>query len=354
MKNKKKETKSIKYYAKKTVLYFAVFFASVTTLVLVIFGYVNMPTSMPDEKPNMGVTFSMRYAQDIGLDWKEAYLAALDDLGVKKVRIPAYWDSIEKEDGKYDFSDLDWQIEEASKRDVELIVAVGQKVPRWPECYVPKWITDDVLQMTADEDERRKEKLLDFVEKTVSRYKDEDSIFAWQIENEPFLKFGVCPKFEKDLLDREIETARKIDPDTPIMITDSGELSLWIPAAKRGDVFGTTMYREVITKEYGAWKYPIGPNFFKIKRFLISVFAGQRNVAVIELQGEPWIEGWTTNFPLERQFQSMNAEKLKDNIEFARKTGIKDIYVWGVEWWYWLKVNHNHADVWNQAKELYR
>ncbi len=113
------------------------------------------------------------------------------------------------------------------------------------------------------------------------------------------------------------------------------------------------MYREVFTEKYGFWKYPLGPNFFKMKKAMISLFVGQKNVSVIELQGEPWIEGWTTGFPLKRQFESMNADKLKDNIEYARKTGISDIYVWGVEWWYWLKATQNSPEVWNQAKILY-
>ncbi|HBP00754.1 MAG: hypothetical protein UY41_C0017G0016 [Candidatus Moranbacteria bacterium GW2011_GWE1_49_15] len=330
---------------KKILKVAALAFASLTTIALLAFAYVNLPVSLPKEEAKLGVTFSIRYAQDIGLDWKEAYLATLDDLGVKRIRVPAYWDSIEKEDGEYDWADLDWQLDEAKKRNAEVVLAVGQKVPRWPECYVPKWIGED--------DAKRKEKLVMFVEETVGRYKDHEAVKIWQIENEPFLKFGVCPAFDVELLDREIETARSIDPETPIMLTDSGELSLWVPAAKRGDHFGTTMYREVITKEYGAWKYPIGPNFFKAKKLLVRIFASQKNVAVIELQGEPWIEGWTTNFPLERQFQSMDAAKLKENIEFARKTGITDIYVWGVEWWYWLKATQNSPEVWDQAKRLY-
>jgi len=71
---------------------------------------------------------------------------------------------------------------------------------------------------------------------------------------------------------------------------------------------------------------------------------------VIELQGEPWVAGWTTNVPLEQQFASMNDVRLVDNINFARKVGFAEIYVWGVEWWYWVKVNQNHPEVWEAAK----
>ncbi|EKE16481.1 MAG: hypothetical protein ACD_11C00006G0004 [uncultured bacterium] len=323
----------------------ALFFAAITTLIILIFVYFNLPVKLPKEPANLGVTFSTRYAEDIGLNWKEAYLAILDDLKVKNIRLVAYWDLIEKEKGKFDFSDLDWQLSEAKKRNVKVVLAIGQKVPRWPECFVPQWANGD--------DNKRKESLIKFLETIVARYKNDNMVDIWQVENEPFLKFGICPSLDTDLLDREIATVRKIDPDRGVMLTDSGELSIWYRAAKRGDYFGTTMYRDVYTEKYGYWKYPVGPNFFKLKKAFIGLFADQKNVSVIELQGEPWLAGWTIGFPLEEQFKSMNAQKLKDNIEFARKTGIKDIYVWGVEWWYWLKSTQNKAEVWDQAKVLY-
>jgi len=33
----------------------------------------------------------------------------------------------------------------------------------------------------------------------------------------------------------------------------------------------------------------------------------------------------------------MNLEQFKKNIEFAQKTGFDTIYLWGAEWWHWLK-----------------
>ncbi len=320
-------------------------FAILSVLALCLFAYFNLPVSLPDSKFNLGVTFSSRYAKDIGLDWKQAYLATLDDLKVRNVRIPAYWDLIEKAEGQYDYADLDWQLAQASKRDAKVVLTVGQKAPRWPECHIPEWAKEN--------DAKRKEKLISYIETTVSRYKDNPAVSLWQVENEPFLGFGICPSLDVELLDREIETVRRINPEKGIMLTDSGELSIWLRAAKRGDHFGTTMYRDVYTEKYGYWKYPLGPNFFKLKKAMVGALVGQKNVSVIELQGEPWLSGWTIGFPLRDQFESMNAGKLKDNIEYARKTGMTDIYVWGVEWWYWLKVTQDSPDVWNQAKVLY-
>ena len=315
-------------------------------LIVILFIYFNIPVKNQNDKAQLGVTFSSRYAEDIGLDWKETYLAMLDDLHVKKVRIPVYWDLVEKVEGQYNFSDIDWQLQEARKRNVEVILAVGQKVPRWPECFIPDW--------AAVSDSKRKEALLNFIPVVIERYKNDPEIKYWQVENEPFLGFGICPKPDSNLLDQEIASVRKIDESKKIMTTDSGELSLWVKAAKRADIFGTTMYRNVYKPGIGYYTYPIGPRFFHFKYGLIKLFAQQENAVVIELQAEPWIAGWTIDAPLSEQFKSMNEAKLKENVSYARKAGFPEIYLWGVEWWYWLKTQKNYPALWDTAKELYK
>ncbi|MFC1645527.1 hypothetical protein ACFL08_05920, partial [Patescibacteria group bacterium] len=311
---------------------------------VVVLIYFNIPIESKIDKADIGVTFSHRYSTDIGLNWKENYLAILDELGVKKIRIPVYWDLVEKERDVYDFSNVDWQLNEAQKRGVEVILVIGQKVPRWPECYVPEWI--------GDNDELRKEELKDLLGVIVERYKSNDAVRYWQVENEPFLRFGVCPKFDVDLLDEEIALVKNADESREVVITDSGELSLWILAAKRADVFGTTMYRNVYKEGWGYYVYPLGPRFFLFKTWLIEVFADQDDSIVIELQGEPWVTGWTVHKSLEEQFGSMNTEKLIENIEYAKQSGFSEIYVWGAEWWYWLKEEKNYPHLWETARGI--
>lgn len=319
-------------------------FLAVIGFVLLVFIIVNFPVKNKFERVNLGVTFSQRYASDIGLDWKAAYIAMLDDLKVRKIRIPVYWDLVEAEKNKYDFTDIDWQLEEAKKRNAEIILTIGQKVPRWPECFVPQWVADD---------QERKAELIEFLKITVKRYQNNPEVKNWQVENEPFLSFGICPALDVDLLDREIKTVRQMDKSREIIVTDSGELSTWIPAAERADVFGTTMYRNVYKEGWGYYVYPVGPRFFLIKKWIIEKFADQKNAIVIELQGEPWVSGWTVHQPLEEQFKSMNEKKLAENIEYAQKSGFDTIYIWGVEWWYWLKTTQNISVVWDTAKESF-
>lgn len=336
----------IKDISKKIGKFLGRFFLTVSILASAFLVYFNVPVKEDGNgQAQLGVTFSSRYASDIQLDWKEAYLAMLDDLEIRKIRLPVYWDLVEKTSGEYDFADIDWQLQEAHKRNAEIILVVGQKVPRWPECAIPEWAQKD--------DSVRKAALLRFVDVVIKRYKNEVVIKYWQVENEPFLKFGICPPADAQLLDSEIALVRKNDPDRKIIITDSGELSLWIQAAKRADVFGTTMYRTIWKEGLGYFDYPIGPRFFWFKKWLIKSFARQNNAFVVELQAEPWISGWTTSAPLEEQFKSMNADKLADNVSFAKKSGFPEVYLWGVEWWYWVRVNQNHPELWEKARELF-
>ncbi|MFW5888252.1 MAG: beta-galactosidase [Patescibacteria group bacterium] len=301
-----------------------------------------------EEKIEVGVTFSHKKAEELGLDWKEVYKKTLNELEVKKIRIPAYWDETEPEKGKYDWQKLDWQLEQAEQNGVEVILAVGKRLPRWPECHFPGW-TQEAKREQWEED------LLEYIEKTVNRYKDNKNIIAWQVENEPFLSeyFGECPKLDTDFLDKEISLVRKTD-SRPIVITDSGELSLWAPAAGRADIFGTTMYKRTYSQALNSYvTYPIGPGFFHFKKNVADMFAEPDKWIVIELQAEPWGAKSYQNLTEEERDKTMSLQKFREMIKFARRSGFNELYLWGVEYWYWEKVKNNNPEYWEEAKKIY-
>lgn len=320
---------------------------SLAVLAIIIFVIFNWPVKNKNENMKFGVSFSNIFARDIGLDWKKSYLAILDDLGVKRIRIGAYWTEIEKEKGKYDFSDLDWQIKEADKRGVSVVLAFGIKAPRWPECFIPKFYTDDK--------EKREKALLEYENNLIERYKGVDNIKIWQVENEPFLPFGSCIEgaIDANLLDKEIRQVKELDNSRQIMVTDSGELSIWYQAAKRADIFGTTLYRTIYKPPFGYVNYPIGPNFFKLKGWFIKIFAKQNNIMISELQAEPWGPKWLTDMSVDEQYKSMNAKKFGEIMDYAKSTGFSESYLWGAEWWYWLKEKKNDSSMWDVAKNLF-
>ena len=77
-----------------------------------------------------GATFSKKFCEDLDLNWQEVYLAILDDLKIRDLRLPAYWDEIERTEGVYDFSDLDYMVSEASSRGARIIITLGRRQPR--------------------------------------------------------------------------------------------------------------------------------------------------------------------------------------------------------------------------------
>ncbi len=303
---------------------------------------------LPDDKVNFGVTFSNYYATELGLDWKETYLAILDDLDVRNIRLAAYWSEIEPEDNAFNFESLDFEVNEAAARNAKIILVVGQKVPRWPECFIPSW---------AREHENYRGELLEYVGTVVTRYKDVPNIVYWQIENEPFLaRFGDCAIFEIEALDEEIALVKSLD-SRPILVTDSGELGDWVRARERGDVFGTTMYRDVWFRRTIRFRYPLPPTWFQFKDFVSRAFSdadSTQKVIVVEMQAEAWAKDPIPYISLDEQLKHMNFEGLKENIIYSKKAGFPDIYLWGVEWWYYLKEVHGMPEFWDYAKTLFQ
>lgn len=304
--------------------------------VVFIFFFIGLP---PEAKEiQWGVNFSQKQAADLALDWRENYSAIINDLGVKNIRLAAYWDLIEPEENKYNFNDLDWQIKSAEEKGVKILLVIGMKVPRWPECHLPEW----AIGLNK---EAQQVKIIKLLREIVLRYRDRVSVAAWQVENEPLFPFGDCPWTDKNFLKKEAEMVKYLDDKKrPIIISDSGEGSFWFEAAKLGDIIGTTMYKKVWFKELKSYvSYPFPPVFYWRKAQIIKrIF--NKEVIVVELQAEPW---------LSRPEKTMNLEQFKNNINFARATGLKEFYLWGSEWWYWLKEKNNDSSLWDEAKKLF-
>ena len=293
-----------------------------------------------------GVSFSQKQAAALGLDWQAAYSATLNDLGVKKIRIAAHWDLLEPQEGNYDFSDLDWQMDEAARAGAKTALAIGMKTPRWPECHLPEWAR-------ALDKERQQAAVLAMLEAAVVRYRNHPALESWQVENEPLFPFGECPWRDEKFLQKEIALVKSLDGNKrPVVISDSGEGSWWFNAANAGDIAGITMYRRVYFSEFGIYvDYPLPPAFYALKAKLVDLLFGKR-VVCVELQAEPWAIGQKYDGAA-NDAETMDIGRFRKNVAFAQNTGLDEFYLWGGEWWYWMKTKKNHPEFWEEAKILF-
>lgn len=326
---------------KKIVL---VVLSIIAVFLLIYFYFVSKAPKK--EIAKFGVTFSKSFAEKFGLDWKKTYESIFTDLKIKDVRIPVYWNEIEKNNGEWNFNDIDWQIKTAEKYDGKVILAVGRKLPRWPECHIPDWAKLPPPSMPEYENDQ----LIEYIKKVVERYKNEPAVYAWQVENEPFLKFGECPMADGDFLDKEIETVKKIS-DKPVIVSDSGEFGTWIRSAKRADIFGSTMYRYVHNKFFGYVTYPVPSSFFRFKQGIVKTFIDKNKpMIVVELQAEPWQELALYKTGIDEHFKHFDMERMLGIFSYIKGTGFDTYYLWGVEWWYWAKETQGHPEMWDFVK----
>lgn len=306
---------------------------------------------MPQVKdPNYGVSFSKDYSKGLGLDWKANFTALLDDMKIRNFRLVSYWEDVEPTNGTYDFTDLDWQMQQVAARGGHVSLAIGLRQPRWPECHEPEWAGSLSYQQW-------RQSLNAFISAVVDRYKDNPALGSYQLENEAVNDwFGGCGSnfYTVDLHQRlqdEFNLVKQHDPHHKIIMSLSDQHGL--PFGKpKPDVFGFSEYR-IVWNDKGPWHfyvtYPTPVWFHRVRAWLLITF-WHRPVIIHELQMEPWGPVGTKEMTIDEQNKSMNPQQVVTNFTYARRTGIKETYLWGGEWWYWRKVHFQDPSIWNAVK----
>ena len=294
------------------------------------------------QSPLLGVTFSKVYATQLDVDWKEAYSATVKDLKPDHIRIPVYWSDIEISEGEFDFRDYDWMLDMAQDEGVAVTLAIGQKVPRWPECFIPDWVD-------SYSESERQALVLEMLREVVSRYESNSAVVRWQVENEAFLQFGKCPAMKLGNVIEEIELVQSVS-DKPITMTTSGEVEPWLHLAPYTDHVGFSLYRLTWNSVLGFWMYPLQPSFYRARIKTIDPFVDM--VYVSELQAEPWFHQPIDTLDIEDQHQMFSPRMLRENVNFAKRLSVPLIDLWGVEWWWYMKENED-ASLWNEAKVIF-
>lgn len=290
-------------------------------------------------EPIWGASFSLHRCTEFGLDKQAVLQAALTELNLRRFRLMSYWNIHESEPGRYNFDELDWQLDMLAEHGATASLCLGKRQPRWPECHMPEWAS----QLPKAEWYAA---LFAYIEVVVRRYKDHPALSSWQLENEALLKtFGHCPDqdYSHTRLRHEFELVKRLDPKHPVVMTLSDSWGLpW--HQPKPDAYAMSLYRQNFNK--GRYNYSTRPSAFYRARAALTQLLKRRPVFIHELQAEPWPHMPITEMPLEEQLKLMNPERLKENMVFGLSTALRPLDLWGLEWWYWLRQEHDYHALW--------
>jgi hypothetical protein len=330
----------------------------VATVVIILIGavygiaqcYIHNQANKPLEQ---GVSFIPDYAASLGLDPQKT-MDALLGINIRHFRLTSYWSDMEPTPGHYDFSQLDWEFQKAEAKHAKIILTVGLRQPRWPECHAPSWV--DLNQP----DSQWQPQLETYMQAVINRYKNSPSLASYQLENEYFLKgFGICPDstMSRQRLVDEYNLVKKTDSSHPVIVGRSNN-AIGLPLGQpQPNEFSISVYKRVwdagVTHRYLEYPYPAW--YYGFLAGLQQKVTG-KNMMIGELQAEAWPPRGQTiqTTSLAEQNKSLNAQRLKDRFQYGRATGMRQIYLWGGEYWYYRQVKLHDPSLWNVAQQEFR
>ncbi|HEX8007341.1 MAG TPA: beta-galactosidase [Trebonia sp.] len=315
----------------------------------------------------LGISFRPRQAEAFGLDPRES-LRTLLAYPFEVVRLGAYWNRIEPGPGRFDPSELDWQLDAAERAGKQVIVCLGPvKTFGYPEYFVPDHQLAEPLPEGSLIEPATHPALLAagiaFARRLVERYKDRATIIAWQVEHEAVDPLGVehSWRLSAQFVAEEVSGVRAADPARPIMMNgflptstpvrvmqwwrsrDQGD-SLAV-AQRLTDTVGIDFYPRHALAGTGRWSlYLDGSNHPWQRRRWAEVLrwaaaAPGRRVMIAEGQAEPWEAVTTPPDPLGRVMYSCPPEQVIRNYNRCMRafrhanTDPWAYLFWGAEYW---------------------
>ena len=336
---------------KLVVLVTAFVLFSVSSMYGIAQWYINSNQNKP---LILGASFIPAYAESLGLNAQETMDALIEDVGIRHFRLVSYWNQLEPEQGKYNFELLDWQFRKAEAAGAQITLSVGLRQPRWPECHMPDW----AKQLPSGQvNNTWQSQLMRYITEVVNRYKSSPALASYQLENEYFLQgFGICTDFDRQRLIDEYNLVKQLDPYHTLIVARSNN-ALGMPIGQpTPDEFGISIYKRVwdanVTKRY--LEYPFPAWFYGYVAGAQKMLTG-KDMIIHELQAEAWPPGGVIpGTPLDEQNKSFNAERFKTRVAFGKATGMREIYLWGAEYWYYRKVILNDPSLWQVAQQTFR
>lgn len=286
----------------------------------------------------IGTTLAHPHLKYLKLDLKDS-LNELRELNVKIVRLGVYWKEVQIDKDTYNYKNIKEILTFCESNDIDVILTIGMKAPRWPEFYIPKWL--------GKRPDSAEPYIYKFLEKSLNELKEFNCIKYFQIENEPLDPSGpddlIVPL---KILKKEVELVRTLDSKPIVLNIWGNQLSsrdLYPEIAKLADIIGIDLYYK--TPYLNGYRGPEDSDE-NIRKILESL---GKPIWFTELQAEPWemdeLVSNSFNPP------SMNEKILNDNLIKAAKFDPDKILLWGFEYWL-MRKSKGDSRLWDKVKSI--
>jgi hypothetical protein len=292
----------------------------------------------------VGISFNPHRAAEMGLDYRSAFIR-LEALHFRVIRLSAYWDQIDQEG----YGQLDWLMSEAQRSGQPIVLAVGMKGLGWPEFYIPASAMPAAglsQGQDAASDASLRDATLAFVNDTVLRYRDNSTLIAWQVENEPFNRAGpqrlwIDAAFLRD----EITSMHLLDGHhRPLIVNAFSHFNLILDQADsaerdglsllgKGDVLGLDVYTAIGYRFLGHDNMSHADADWPDRLAKVRELARSqgKQAWITEAQAEPWETGANSDI----NPKSTSPQAIRAMFANLKDAGFNTVLFWGAEYWLW-------------------
>ena len=313
----------------------------------------------------LGISFRPLQAAAFGLEVRPT-LQALLGYPFQVIRLGAYWNRMEPEPGAFRTDELDWQVEAAEKAGKEIILCVGPlKTFGYPEFFVPKHHLPQPFPehrlVKASEYPALLRASMEFITRLVERYKQHESIIAWQLEHDAVDPLGAehSWRLEAGFVEQEAAAIRNADATRPLMMNgflptshpvrisqgwqtrDQGD-SLAV-AQRLADMVGIDYYPRHALLPLGKRTLYLDGSASPAHRsrrsqLLNWAAANHKRLLISEGQAEPWEALTVPANPLHQGLYSCLPENIISNYAncmgwFGEEVPLYAYLFWGAEYW---------------------
>ncbi len=227
-----------------------------------------------NDKPFLALGGELGNSTASDLDVLESAFARCQRMGLNTVMLPVYWDLIEPEEGKFDFSLVAGAIDRARNHGLHLVYLWFGTWKNSMSCYAPGWVKRDTTRFERVRQSSGETMEIISPENTAANEADarafaalmrwtkdydakEQTVIMVQVENE----IGMIPE-PRDHSESSESAYKSAVPSELLALVERGELgpevgALWAKAGRKtagtwGDVFGSGPQGDEV---FSAWQF---------------------------------------------------------------------------------------------------